>query len=283
MLNKNRKVELVAKGGQFLEGPAFDREGNLWLVEVAGGYISRVEGDKVVRVIKAAPESEPQGLALHRDGRLFVADRKLGVFSYDPKSGKIADVVRYFHGQNFKGPNDLTFDMDGNLWFTDAWGTGVNDTSGAVYFVEAAGGYQRIQRMIDQIAFPNGIQLTADGSAVHISELRKNRNWRCFLDKRQGGFGGCLVSTYFLSGNGPDGMKLDDKGFIYQAHFNSGGVYVISPAHEIVEFIRVPSGRCTTNLAFKPGTKWLYITEACENAIWRVEVDNVGLTPWGLR
>ena len=56
MLSKNWQVELVAKGGQFLEGPLFDREGTLWLVEVLGGWLSRVDGDKVVRVVQATPD-----------------------------------------------------------------------------------------------------------------------------------------------------------------------------------------------------------------------------------
>jgi hypothetical protein len=58
---------------------------------------------------------------------------------------------------------------------------------------------------------------------------------------------------------------------------------VVNQFHEIVEFIRVPSGRWTTNIAFKPGSRWLYITEAKENAVWRVEVDSPGPTPWGLK
>lgn len=115
MLSKNRPVELVAKGGQFLEGPLFDRDGNLWLVEVLGGWLSRVEGDKVVRVAQASPDSQPQGAALHKDGRIFITDRRLGVWTYEPKTKKIDLLIRYYHGQPFKGPNDLTFDDDGNL------------------------------------------------------------------------------------------------------------------------------------------------------------------------
>ena len=283
LLSKNRKVEHVAKGGVFLEGPVFDREGNLWVVEVLGGYLSRVEGDKVVRVVQAAPGSQPQGAALHKDGRIFVTDRKLGVWSYDPTTKKVEIVVRSFQDKEFRGPNDLTFDNDGNLWFTDAWGTGSDDRSGAVYSVQAAGGYKKITKVIGDLAMPNGIQFSADGGALYFTELRMNRNWRCPVDKSTGGLLSCYVSTYFFSGNGPDGMKLDEKGNLYQAHFLSQGIYVINPFNEIVEFIRVPSGRFTTNLAFKPGTRWIYITEAQENNVWRVEVDAPGLTLWGLR
>ena len=283
MLSKNRQVELVAKGGTFLEGPLFDREGNLWLVEVIGGWLSRVEGDKVVRVVQAAPDSQPQGTALHKDGRIFITDRRYGVWTYDPKTQKVDFLIRYFHGQPFKGPNDLTFDDEGNLYFTDAWETGVNDPTGGLFMAEAASGYKKVTKLIGNLAMPNGVALTPDGSAIYVAELRANRTWRCPIDKTAGGIFACYVSTYFLSGFGPDGMKLDDKGFVYQANFNSQGVYVVNPFHEIVEFIRIPTGRFTTNVTFKPGTRWLYITEAQQNMVWRVEVDNVGLLPWGLK
>ena len=113
MLSKKRHIELLATGGQFLEGPLFDHEGALWLVEVLGGWLSRVEGDKVVRIVQATPDSQPQGAALHKDGRIFITDRRLGVWTYEPKSKKVDLLIRYYHGQPFKGPNDLTVDDDG--------------------------------------------------------------------------------------------------------------------------------------------------------------------------
>ena len=94
MLSKKRQVELVATGGQFLEGPLFDHEGALWLVEVLGGWLSRVEGDKVVRIVQATPDSQPQGTALHKDGRIFITDRRLGVWTYEPKSKKVDLLIR---------------------------------------------------------------------------------------------------------------------------------------------------------------------------------------------
>jgi gluconolactonase len=283
MLSKNRQIELVAKGGQFLEGPLFDREGTLWLVEVLGGWLSRVEGDRVVRVAQASPDSQPQGAALHKDGRIFITDRRLGVWTYEPKSKKIDFLIRYYHGQPFKGPNDLTFDDDGNLYFTDAWQTGADDPTGALFMADAASAYRKLTKLVGNLAMPNGVGIPPDGNSIYVSELRKNRNWRCPFDKNNGGLFSCYVATHFLSGTGPDGMKIDEKGFVYQASFNSQGIYVVDPNNEIVEFIRIPSGRFTTNLVFQPGTKWLYITEAQQNNVWRVEVDNAGMTLWGLK
>ena len=173
------------------------------------------------------------------------------------------------------------FDNDGNLYFTDAWQTGVEDRTGSLFFAEAAGGYKKITKLIGNLAMPNGVAITPDGGAIYISELRANRLWNCPLDKTGGGLFSCYATTYFLSGFGPDGLKFDERGNAYVANFNSQGVYMVNPAHEIVEFIRVPSGRWTTNVAFKPGSRWLYITEAQENAIWRVRGRRPGLDTMG--
>lgn len=283
MFDRGRNVTRVASGKGFLEGPCFDRNGDLWVVAIESGDVCRVEGDAVVPKARAPGHTEPQGMALHRDGRLFVVDRRAGIFAVNPATGAVEEVARTFLGQNFKGLNDLVFDRDGNLWFTDPWMTGAHDPTGAVYFAEAEGGYRRMTKMIGNMAFPNGITLSPDDNTLYIAETRQNRMWRCFLNRATRSFNATIASTYFLSANGPDGMCADAAGNVYVAHFNSGGVYVISPFGEIIEFIGVPEGRATTNVAFRPGTKELFITEASRNTVWRVEVDHEGHRLWGHR
>ncbi len=89
------KVEVFVKGGKFLEGPAFDQAGNLWVVNIESGWVSKVTPDG-----KWSDEfntgGQPQGLKFHKDGRLFGVDRKKGVFIYDPKTKKMSDYVLPF-------------------------------------------------------------------------------------------------------------------------------------------------------------------------------------------
>ena len=69
------KVEVFAKGGQFLEGPAFDTAGNLWVVSIQSGAVSQITPDgKWTDVFNTG--GQPQGLKFHKDGRLFGVDRK---------------------------------------------------------------------------------------------------------------------------------------------------------------------------------------------------------------
>ena len=58
------------------------------------------------------------------DGKLYVTTRHLGILVYDPETKKLSSLVSTFHNELFKGPNDLDFDAEGNLFFTDPWGTG---------------------------------------------------------------------------------------------------------------------------------------------------------------
>ena len=129
--------------GQFLEGGAFDTQGNLWFVAIGSGWISYLTPDaKLVPVVNCNPPAElgqtcePQGSRWH-DGKLYLTSRHRGILVYDPQAKQLTTLVYTYRNQLFKGPNDLDFDAEGNLFFTDLWGTGPGpnetDRAGAVY------------------------------------------------------------------------------------------------------------------------------------------------------
>src|SRR5689334_24922134 len=72
----------------FLEGPAFDRAGNLYMVDIPYG-----------RILRMSPAGEfdvateyggwPNGIAIHQDGRIFIADYRLGIMVLDPVNGLV--------------------------------------------------------------------------------------------------------------------------------------------------------------------------------------------------
>jgi gluconolactonase len=104
-------VEVFAKGGKFLEGPAFDTAGNLWVVSIQSGAVSQITPDGTwTEVFNTG--GQPQGLKFHKDGRLFGVDRKRGVFSYDPKTQKLSSRV----GSPRKGPEAFTCPPRSDPW-----------------------------------------------------------------------------------------------------------------------------------------------------------------------
>ncbi len=128
----------MPKAGCFLEGPSFDRAGNLYFVDNTYGRIFRASPQGKVEVA-AEYDGEPNGLRIHKDGRIFVADFKHGIMLLDAASGKVTPVVSRYQTEHFKGVNDLVFASNGDLYFTDQGQTDLNYPTGRVYCLTAAG------------------------------------------------------------------------------------------------------------------------------------------------
>src|SRR6476469_1256287 len=123
----------------FLEGPSFDRDGNLLCVDVQAGRVYRISPDGAWEML-VEYDGTPNGLKLHRDGRVFIADRKNGLMVLDPAKGSIETLLAGpATGQRFRGLNDLVFAANGDLYFTDQGRTGLQDPTGCVWKFGADG------------------------------------------------------------------------------------------------------------------------------------------------
>ena len=116
-----RQVSLFATGFKFPEGPAFDRNKNLFVVNIDTGDISKISPKGQVKVF-VNTGGAPNGAQFHPNGDLYVADRAKGIIAISP-NGNIRVVVNNYQGKKFNGPNDLVFDSAGNLYFTDPHGS----------------------------------------------------------------------------------------------------------------------------------------------------------------
>src|SRR4029077_20674357 len=118
---------------------------------------------------------EPQGTRW-KDGKLYVITRHRGLLVYDPKTKEVKTVVYTYRNQLFKGPNDLDFDAEGNLFFTDPWATGpgpnATDRIGAVYQYSKDG---ILRKVMDGLSFPNGIAVSPDNSTLAIGDCTAGR------------------------------------------------------------------------------------------------------------
>jgi gluconolactonase len=103
----------------FLEGPSFDRAGNLYCVDIAHGRIFRTAPDGTVSVVTEY-DGEPNGLKIHQDGRIFVADYRNGIVTVDPATGAVTPVLERARLERFRGCNDLVFASNGDLYFRHA-------------------------------------------------------------------------------------------------------------------------------------------------------------------
>ncbi len=248
---------LGARTPVFLEGPTFDREGNLWLVDIPWGRLFKVTPDAQVSC-ELEYDGHPNGLAYHKDGRLFIADAKNGILAFDPKTKKLETILNRILLQPFKGVNDLTFASNGDLYFTDQGQTGQQDPTGRVYRLRADG---KVDCLINNVPSPNGLVLNKAETILYLAVTRDNAIWRLPLVK-DGLTTKVGVFIQLSGGTGPDGLALGDDNEMVVCHTGLGAVWLFSALGEPLLRIRAPHGHHTTNCAFGgPDGKRLFITE----------------------
>ena len=270
------------KGGQevdsFLEGPTFDRDGNLYVVDIPFGRIFRVtpalEWQLVVQY-----DGWPNGLALHRDGALWIADYRRGLLRLDAGAlrkagnGAPAPVLGHRNSESFRGLNDLTFDRQGRLYFTDQGQTGLHDPTGRVYRYDLE--RRTLDLVLHGVPSPNGVALDLAGKALFVAVTRANQVWRGPI-LGDGTLSKVGAFRTFFGTSGPDGMAVDADGRLVVAHASLGGAFVLNAMGEVTHFVKSPAGATVTNVAYRPGTSKLVMTESETGAILEADLPGAG-------
>jgi gluconolactonase len=257
----------------FLEGPSFDRAGNLLVVDIPHGRVLRVSPQGEWSVVTEY-DGWPNGLKIHRDGRIFIADHRRGIMQLDPATGTVTPVLGEVRREGFKGTNDLIFAANGDLYFTDQGQTGLQDPSGRVYRLRADG---QVDCLLQNVPSPNGLALSPDEKALFLAVTRANQIWR--LPLHPDGTTSKVAAFITLSGGlaGPDGVAIDEQGGLAVAHCGLGTVWLFDRLGEPRYRIRSCEGISTTNLAFGgTNNRSLFITESDTGTILRAEVPVAG-------
>ena len=281
------KLQNIATGLRFPEGPIALPDGSFLVVEIARGTLTRVERDGRKEVV-AATGGGPNGAAIGPDGKCYVCNN--GGFEWhedaqglrpvlqarDYSGGRIERIdldsgrveVLYTHAGDvaLKGPNDIVFDAHGGFWFTDLGKVRVHEQDrGRVFYARADGSSCR--EVIYPMVMPNGIGLSPDGSTLYVAETESCRLWA--FDVTAPGeiakrpwpspHGGRLVT-------GPggyqrfDSLAVDAGGKVCVATLINGGITVASPDGASVEHVPMPD-LYTTNICFGgAGLQTAYIT-----------------------
>ncbi|WP_295850264.1 SMP-30/gluconolactonase/LRE family protein [uncultured Xylophilus sp.] len=255
----------------FLEGPAFDRGGALYVTDIPHGRIFRIEGDGAWKPI-ADTDGWPNGLAFHADGSLWIADYRRGILRCDPVRGTVETVVGHRNSESFKGVNDLVFDAQGRLYFTDQGQTGLHDPTGRVYRWSPDG---RLDLLLGQGPSPNGIALDAARQVLYVALTRANQVWRAPL-LTDGSLSKMGAFQTFFGASGPDGLAATADGGLVVAHASLGGAFLLDVRGQVTHFVRSPAGHTITNVAFRPGTRQLVLTDAQTGTLLQAELPVAG-------
>ena len=274
----NRWIDVqrgTAATDSFLEGPSFDRDGNLFVVDVAWGRIFRISPAGEVELFLEY-DGEPNGLKINADGRIFVTDYRHGIMVIDPRTRDVKPYLERSALDRFKGVNDLVFASNGDLYFTDQGLTGLHDPTGALYCLRSNG---RLDKLLGNIPSPNGLVLNLAENIVYVNVTRGNCVWRVPLLPDGTPY---KVGVFIqLSGGlgGPDGLAIDSQGGLAIAHVGMGTVWLFSALGEPTLRIRSVAGLATTNVAYGGADgRTLYITESDSGSILCADVAVPGRT-----
>ena len=284
----------VATSIAFTEGPTIDRQGNVYFTDITNQRIMKLSADGVLSTYRQ-PSNAANGLLIDPEGRLVACEGatfeqpgvkvtgKPRVTRTELKTGAIEVLADSYEGKPLVGPNDVTMDGKGRLYFTELNGA-------AVYRIDAPGKIARILAA-PEIASPNGIQISPDDRKLYLIESNRGpqgpRLIRSYDLQPDGTVRNMQVLYDFFPGRSADGMSIDVDGNIYaSAGMNQlrgssetldtkTGVYVISPAGKLLKFIPIPEDFITNNAFGGPDMKTLYVTAG--KTLYKVRTDIAGL------
>ena len=278
-----RVSDRYASRKYYLEGPAMSRDGTLYFTDVPWGRIFRLAPGGEIELFLEY-DGHPNGMKFHKDGRLFIADYRQGILCVDLSTRKIEPVLNEIANERLRGPNDLAFAVNGDLYFTDQGNSDIQRPHGRVVRIPANG---RPEIILSDIASPNGLVISPDLQFLYLAVTRTNNIWRVPLTVPPGLVGMSKVGTsgvfiQLSGGGGPDGMQVDRDGNILVAHSGFGCVWVFSPVGEPLYRVNTCAGMATSNIVFGgPDLRTLYITEAATGSILTAEMPVPGHKMFG--
>lgn len=238
-------VELLSDGFEFTEGPACDREGNVFFTDQPKDRILRWSHSGGVSTFKQ-PSGRANGLCFDGNGNLWAcADEKNELWCIQP-DGTVEVVVKEYQGKRLNGPNDVWIRPDGGLYFTDPyykrdyWNRGPSEQEvEGVYYLSPD--RKRLVRVADDLVQPNGIIGTPDGKRLYVADIRAGKTYA--YEPREDG---TLQNRQLFCHMGSDGMTIDDEGNVY---LTGQGVTVFNARGEKIREIPIRAD-WTANVCF---------------------------------
>jgi lactonase len=258
-------VQVTTAKHVLLEGPAFDRQGNLFVVSGWEGKIYKISPSKEVTTIFDKPGVRVNGSAIHKDGRLF-GSCLTGELISMKTDGSDVTYIKVRHQGKPSAMNDLTFDSKGNLYTTEYTGSCVNPTGGIYRF---SSDFKICEPVIVGLETANGLKFSQDEKLLWVTasyqliEVSMSPKGTAHYFEKPFGSGARVRCTF--TGGNVDGMAIDVKGNMYVAINEQGRVVITNKIGIPIAQVLMP-GRdenehnWTSNLAFKPGTDEVYVT-----------------------
>lgn len=258
-MEPDAQLKLVAADFKFTEGPAVDRNGDVYFTDQPNDQILKwTAADNTVETF-LKPSGRANGLAMDRQGNLIAcADEKGQLLQIDVRTKQVTVLLDHFAGKLFNGPNDAWVDPAGGIYFTDPFYK-------RNYWQDREVPEQEKQRLFylpkgatvpliadDTLVQPNGIIGSADGKLLFVADIGAKKTYRYDVAADGG-----LTGRKLFCEMGSDGMTLDSAGNLY---LTGKGVTVFDREGKKLGDIPVPEG-WTANVTFGgPKMNLLFIT-----------------------
>ena len=241
------KVELLSEGYIFTEGPAVDRDGNVFFTDQPNDRIVRYDAADGSFSDWLKPAGRSNGTYFDQAGNLLAcADEKNELWSIAPDK-KITVLLGDFGGKLLNGPNDLWIRPDGHLYFTDPlyarpyWkrDKAMQQPGQYVYFFDVKS--KKATAVATDLKQPNGIIGTPDGRTLYVADIGDRKTYSYSIKPDA-----ALENKTLFCEMGSDGMTLDAEGNVY---LTGRGVTVFDKTGRKLTNIPIPEG-WTGNVTF---------------------------------
>ncbi len=267
----------VAKGAQpvrlcdgfsFTEGPAADREGNLFFTDQPNNKIWKWSVDGKLSLFHES-SGRANGLFFDGQGVLWsCSDQDNQIWSFDRQGVSTAYIPDGYNGKRLNGPNDLWVAPDGSIYLTDPyykrpyWTHDGSKQQDSEQVYRLSPDRRELVRVTDDLVQPNGIIGAPDGKLLYVADIKAGKTW-CYSIQPDGSLGGKTLFT----GMGSDGMTIDRDGNIY---LSGKGVTIFNPKGEKIGHIPIPAN-WTSNVSFGgKDRRTLFITAS--DALWSIRM-----------
>ncbi len=251
-----------------VEGPACDKEGNLYAVNYARQHtIGKVTPAGEASVfLELSGGSIGNGICFDRGDTMFIADYvNHNVLRADLET---REVSVHAHEARMNQPNDLAIAATGTLFASDPdWQT----STGQLWRIDVGGRVSLLER---DMGTTNGIEVSPDEHTLYVNESVQRNIWAYDLSPEGEISNKCLLIQF--PDFGLDGMRCDIAGNLYVTRHGKGVVAKVSPQGEVLTEIQLGGKECT-NVAFGgPDGRTCYVTVADRGYVEHFRTDLPG-------